>query len=209
VDVEIRTAIQDGASFYTLAYRPANSSLDPQKFRKIKVTVDRPGLSVITREGYYLQHGPGRVNPENPSRRLIADLVSADSSNMVYDGVRVTAQRSATDQDSFTVHVDGRDLLWTVATDTEPRHAEVILDVSTFDKKGKELKRDARMMRFSAPSSVPPTGRLLRDINLPAKIDHNPKAVRARFAVRVSASGRIGTAEVLLNQDASKATPPK
>jgi VWFA-related protein len=209
VDMEIGTAIQDGASFYTLAYRPANNSLDPQKFRKIKVTVDRPGLSVITREGYYLQHGPVRVNPENPSRRLVADLVAADSSNMVYDGVRVTSQQSATDPASFTVHVDGHNLLWTAATDTEPRHAEVILDVSTFDKKGKELKRDARMMKFSAPSSVAPTGRLLRDLNIPYKLAPNPKVVRVRFAVRVSASGRIGTSEVLLGQDANKVTPPK
>jgi len=61
VDMEINTAIQDGANFYTLTYRPANTSLDPQKFRRIKITVDRPGLSVITREGYYLQYGPGRV----------------------------------------------------------------------------------------------------------------------------------------------------
>jgi VWFA-related protein len=70
VDMEIQTAIQDGANIYTLTYRPGNTSLDPQKFRKIKVTVDQPGLQVITREGYYLQYGPGRVNPENPSRGL-------------------------------------------------------------------------------------------------------------------------------------------
>jgi VWFA-related protein len=207
VDMEIQTAIQDGANFYTLAYRPENTSLDPQKFRKIKVTVDRPKLSVVTREGYYLQYGPGRVNPEKPSQRLISDLVSADSSNMVYDGVSIAPKQSATDPDSFTVHVDGHGLVWTYATDTEPRHTEVILMASTFDKKGKELKRDAKVIKIAAPASAPPNGRYLHDVNIPCKIDHNPKAVRVRFSVRVSATGRIGTADLELGQEASTVPP--
>ena len=207
VDMEIQTAIQDGANFYTLTYRPANTSMDPQKFRKIKVTVDRPGLKVVTREGYYQQMGPGRVNPVNPSRRLVVDLVSADTSNMVYDGVSITPKQSATDPDSFIVNVDGRGVVWSYATDTEPRRTEVILVVSTFDKKGKELKRDANVLKFAAPSSAPPNGRYLHDLNIPCKIVHNPKAVRARFSLRVSATGRIGTADLPLGQEAGKGTP--
>jgi hypothetical protein len=85
----------------------------------------------------------------------------------------------------------------------------VILDVSTFDKKGKELKRDAKVMRFAAPDSVPPTGRLLRDIIFSSKIDHNPKVARVRFTVRVSATGRIGTADFTLGQEAGKEEPKK
>jgi VWFA-related protein len=208
VDAEIGTAIQDGANFYTLAYRPTNNSYEPRKFRKIAVTIDRPGLTVITREGYYQQFGPGRVNPENPSRRLLADLNSADTSTMVYDGVPLTLKPSSTDPDAFTVHVDGRGLVWTYATDTEPRHTEVILMVSTFDHKGKELKRDAKILKISAPTTVPPTGRLDHSLDLDYKIDHNPKAVRARFTVRVTATGRIGTADATLGQMAS-VTPPK
>ena len=204
VDMEIGTAIQDSANFYTIAYRPANSSLDPQKFRRIKVTVDRPGLSVITREGYYLQYGPGRVNPENPSRRLLADLASADSSNMVYDAVAITPRQSDTNPDEFSLHVDGHGLVWAYATETEPRHTEVIVDISTFDKKGKELKRAAKVVRVKAASTEPPTGRLLHDLNIPCKIDHDPKAVRVRFVVRVSATGRMGTAELPLGEAAGK-----
>ena len=207
VDMEINTAIQDGANFYTLTYRPANVTLEARKFRKIKVTVDQPGLKVITREGYYLQYGPGRVNAVNPSKRLITDLVSADTSNMAYDGVAIAPTQSAIDPDSFTVHVDGHGLVWTYATDTEPRHTEVILVVSTFDKKGKELKRDAKVVKIGAPPSAPPAGRYLHDLNIPCKIDHNPKAVRVRFSVRVSATGRIGTADLELGQEASKAGP--
>jgi VWFA-related protein len=202
VDKEVQTAIQDGANFYTLTYRPANTTLDPQKFRRIKVTVNQPGLKVITREGYYLQYGPGRVNPENPSRRLMADLAAADSSNMVYDGIPVTIARVENEPESFAVHVDGSGLVWTYATEGHPRHTEVILDISTFDKKGKELTRKASVVKIDAPTTVPPTGRIRRDLNIPCKIDHNPKAVRVRFTVRVSATGRIGTADLTLGQEA-------
>jgi VWFA-related protein len=203
VDKEIQTAIQDGASFYSLTYRPTNSSSDPQKFRRINVAVDRPGLTVLTREGYYLQYGPGRVNPENPSRRLVTDLVAADSSNMVYDGVLVKPRQSAEDPESFTIPVDGSSLIWTPATEGHPRHSEVILVVSTFDKKGNELKRDSKLIGVDAPATDPPTGRLHRNMYIPCKIDHNPKAVRVRFTVRVTATGRIGTADVMLGQETS------
>jgi VWFA-related protein len=208
VDAEIQTAIQDGANIYSLSYRPVNSISDPQKFRKIAVTVDRPGLHVITREGYYLQGGQLRVNPENPSRRLLADIVSADSSNMVYDGVPIEVKRSTTDPDTFTVHVDGHGLVWKLPTDTEPhRTTELILATSTFDKKGKELKQDAKVVKVTAPPNAPPTGRMLLDVNLPYHMtDHDRKAVRIRFMVRVSATGRIGTADLPLG-DAAGETP--
>ena len=204
VDAEIGKSIRDGSSFYTLTYRPSNTSMDPQKFRRIKVTLDRPGLTATTREGYYLQYGPARVNPANPSRRLAFDLTSAESSTMAYDGVPLTLVPSPTDPDSFTVHVDAKGLNWSYATDTEPRHAEVILMSTTFDKKNKELKRDARSLKVSAPSTVAPTGRLERSLDLVFKVDHDPKAVRVRFVVRVTATGRIGTADAVLGGQEAK-----
>ena len=70
----------------------------------------------------------------------------------------------------------------------------------TFDKKGKELKREARTYTVSAPPTVPPTGRLELSTRLTTRIDHDPKAVRARFVVRVSETGRIGTADLPLGQ---------
>ncbi|MDR3793039.1 MAG: VWA domain-containing protein [Terracidiphilus sp.] len=207
VDMEIGTAIQDGSSFYTLAYRPTNSSPDPRKFRHIKVTLSRPGLSVITRAGYYLERGPGRVDATNPSRRLLSDLYSADSSTMVYDAVHIDVQAVPNDPNQFTIHVDGHNLVWSPATDTESRHSEVILVVSTYDKKDKELSQVAKIIRSNAPASAPPSGRMLRDMILQQKIDANPKAVRARFTVRVSATGRIGTADVQLGPHSPTPAP--
>ena len=193
VDAQIASAARDGSDFYTLTYRPTDDSHDLAKFRKIKVTTDRSDLTITTREGYYLQRGPGRVDPKAPSRRLIADLLSADTSNMTYDGVNLKLTPTPGDPNDFLVVVDARSLGWTPATDTEPRHTEIVLLVSTFDKKNKELKREAKTIKASAPPTVPPTGRLERGLAVHYKLDANPKAVRARFVVRVSSTGRIGT----------------
>lgn len=193
VDAQINSAIQDGASFYTLTYRPTNSSLDPRKFRKITVTLDRPGLKVFTRQGYYLRYGPETVDPHNPSRRLVADLLAADRSNMVYDGVPFSVTPSGSDPTEFDIHLEGKGLSWTPASDTEKRHADFVLIVSTFDKKGVELHRDARTYLIPASGDVPAVGPLDRDINIRYHVLNDPKAVRARFTVRVTASGRIGT----------------
>jgi hypothetical protein len=161
-------------------------------------------LKVVTREGYYLNYGPGKVDPQNPSRRLLTDLAAADSSNMVYDGVPLTLEPSATEPGTFTLHVSPKGLVWTPATDGEPRHADLVLMVSTFDAKGKELSRDAKVIKVNAPATVAPTGRLERGIDLIHKVNANPKAVRARFTVRVTNSGRIGTADADLKQQVSK-----
>ena len=197
VDAEIGTAIRDGAAFYTLTYRPTNESASLQKFRRIKVTVDRPGLTVTTREGYYLAYGPGRVDPLKPSQRLVTDLISAETSNMVYNAVPLSLTRAPDIPNRFKIHVDQHSLYWTPVTDTQPkRYAEVILMATTFDKKNKELFRDAKTVRVAATGDdVPPTGRLERGIDFNYELKHNPKAVRVRFVVRITASGRIGTAD--------------
>jgi VWFA-related protein len=204
VDMEIGSAIRDGAAFYTLTYRPTNESRDPRKFRRIRVTVDRPGLMVTTREGYYLEYGPDKLNPVNPSKRLIADLLSADASTMVYDGVPLSATRLAESPDKFNIHVEAKGLVWSDATATEPRRAELILVTSTFDKKNKELRRDAKVIRAAASQDAPSRGRIERALDIHYLMPHDAKATRVRFVVRVAATGRIGTADIDLRKPVSQ-----
>ena len=207
VDAEIATGIRDGASFYSLSYRPDSANVDPKKFRKIKITLTRPDLTATSREGYYVQRGPASVNPQNPSRRLSFELTAANYSNMVYDGVPLTLTADPANPNSFTIHMDGQGLYWTPATDTTPRHADVVVVASVFDKKNKELQQVSRLIRAPAPASVAPTGPLLMPLNIHFNLDKNPKAVRARFVVRVNATGRIGTADAQMNQPVAAAQP--
>jgi len=196
VDAEIGTSIRDGGSFYTLTYRPENSSLNPEKFRKIEVKVNRPGLKVTTREGYYLQRPRRLENPMAPSKRLVNDLMMAESSTMVYDAIPMTVTEDKAVAGQYVIRVDETGVGWHIATDTSPRYAEVILLVSQFDKKGKELKRDGKSMKFGAPKDAPPTGRYAAPLAFQYKLERDPKAVRARIVLRMASSGRIGTVDL-------------
>jgi VWFA-related protein len=198
VDAEIGKSADDGVNFYTLTYRPTTGGMDPQKFRKIQVTVDRPGLTATTRVGYYVAMGPARVNPTKPSRQLAFDLTSAANSTMVYDAVPLTLTQDPNDHDSFKLLIESKGLVWTYATDTEPRHANFVVMTTTFDKKGKVLKEVAKVAKMDAPATVPPRGRIEIPILVPLKLDHDPKAVRVRVVVRVVQTGHEGTADATL-----------
>jgi ethanolamine utilization microcompartment shell protein EutS len=55
---------------------------------------------------------------------------------------------------------------------------------------------------------VAPTGRLIRNIDIAYKLDINPRAVRARFVVRVVSTGRVGTVDTALQQIVVPPLPP-
>jgi hypothetical protein len=198
VDAEIGRSAEDGVNFYTLTYRPTTGGMDPQKFRKIAVTVDRPGLTAATRVGYYVAMGPARVNAANPSKQLKFELNSAATSTMVYDAVPLTLTPDPNDRDTFKLEIQAKGLVWTYATDTEPRHANFVLVTTTFDKKGKVLKEIGKVAKIDAPGTVPPRGRLELPVVVPVKLDHDPKAVRVRFVVRIVQTGREGSADATL-----------
>jgi VWFA-related protein len=210
VDAEIGTTIRDGQEFYTLAYRPTDDSRNPEKFRRIRVTLDRPGLNATTREGYYVQTPPALVNQEKPSRRLAFDLISAGDSRMVYDAVPLSLAVRPGQANAFTLSIGPKALVWSYGEAGKPRATQVVMMVSTFDRKGRELSRDAKTINARAPADVPPTGRLERGLSLLYTVPPTKKAVRARFVVRVSATGRIGTADAALdpNVEEGPARPP-
>jgi len=199
VDAEIGTSIRDGSSLYTLTYRPTNPTYDITKFRHIKVTVDRPGLIYITRQGYYPDANPSRPAADGKiGSRLASELINANNSNMVYDAVRFTVNASPTDENAFTFHIEPRGMSWYFTDGTKPRYTRLIIIGTSFDKKGKELKQTANRLEFKAPMSAPATGHLEIPLKFPFTLTPDPKAVRARFVVRVESSGRMGTADLTL-----------
>lgn len=203
VDAEIGTSIRDGASFYTLTYRPTNPEIDPNKFRKIKVTIDRPGVIFITRRGYYQQETPVRPDANgHVGPRLSSELIDAADSNMAYDAVGFALQASQKDPHQFTVVVQSKGLAWYYSDGSAPRYTNIIVLGSTFDKKGRLIKTEARRYKFEAPEDAPARGHLDLGLRFPYALAPDPKAVRLRMVVRVEASGHMGSADVMLNPGA-------
>ncbi len=200
VDVQVGDSIRDGSSLYTLSYVPSNPSTDTDKFRRIKVTVDRPGITFVTRQGYYPSIRPARLYPGGQAgKRLMSELFDAASSNMVYDAVDFTVAASPNDANDFKISIQGNSMEWYITHDpAKPRFTRIIVIATTLDKKGKELNKDGRTYTFNAPLTAPATGRLHIPVGIAYKLKPDPKAVRVRFVARVEATGHMGTADFAL-----------
>jgi hypothetical protein len=78
------SAIEEGYNFYTLTYTPTNSAHDG-KLRKIKLQLDRPGLKLSYRQGYYASD-PEKITPDTakPDASLAAahGLTSQDAMHL-------------------------------------------------------------------------------------------------------------------------------
>ena len=94
----VETAIEDGSSYYTLAYMPGALKLDGS-FRRIKVTVDRGGDKLAYRSGYYAEpgYGPGSGarNPEGAKLITAAILRGAPPATQILMTARVLPSTDA------------------------------------------------------------------------------------------------------------------
>jgi VWFA-related protein len=76
-------AIENGSNFYTITYTPTNQALDT-RFRTIKVKVDRPGVQLTYRNGYYAS------DPAKTLRGVKVEKVNAMQAAMMRGGLDAT-----------------------------------------------------------------------------------------------------------------------
>jgi hypothetical protein len=79
IDGAIRRGIEDGSTYYTLAYYPENKDWNG-KFRKLKITTERPGVKLRYRLGYYAVD-PKSFSDQNQKQRgqAFGDALNLDS----------------------------------------------------------------------------------------------------------------------------------
>jgi VWFA-related protein len=199
VDMQIDETVRDGASFYTITYRPSDPTVDASKpFRNIRVVMKDPALAASTREGYYTTTPP--VPPPVDAKgkmtdQMKEDMVVAGMSLLVYDGVRLHITREAAAPDSFTVDVRAADLP-SVRVGPAPNQAKTMVEITllaqTFDKKGKRLDQKGRLLTIAVPPIVDPSKPDERMLELKISLPTGPPAARVRFVLRDNLSGKVG-----------------
>ena len=193
VGPQIALAIDDGASFYTIGYSPTSTSTAAAQFRKIRVDCLRPGLTMVTRAGYFAEP----VQQQKTTQTASYDLSSAAESKLQFNGLHITAvpETSVTlPPSSFIIRVSAPDLDWTRQEDGSSVASVYVLGVS-LNSKGKILDHVDHPMTATAK---PDTN--LRDesrtadflLTMPISV----KAPRLRFVVRDSATGRMGSVDL-------------
>jgi VWFA-related protein len=82
--------VEEGASYYTIAYDPGEEKLDGS-FRRIKVSMDQGSYKLAYRDGYYADtgYGPGAQNPEGANLITSAILRGAPPTTQIALRARV------------------------------------------------------------------------------------------------------------------------
>jgi VWFA-related protein len=192
LDAQVAQVSQEGTEYYTMSYVPTGESDAAQPFRKIHVTVNVPGLRVVTRQGYFTKSAPVTQVALAPKAKqandVKYDLMNAARTTMPYTGLHADAKRS---KNGYAVMVNANDLKFTEQPDGS-RVAEVTILAVCYSNKGKESAQHAAEMKEAlAASDVIKPG---SQVSFAFPIVVPPFTQRVRFVVRDAATGAIGSA---------------
>lgn len=104
VDEEISKAVDDGSTYYALGYYPTNKEWNGG-FRKIEVKVERSGLHVRHRDGYFANDTTKRTEKQKQAARL-EFLTALRFESPAATGLPFVAQVIPPNKDQQTVEVD-------------------------------------------------------------------------------------------------------
>lgn len=197
----IQRALEEQAGYYLLAYVPDTDSFDPakRKFNRLEVKVNRPGLNVAYRSGFF--NTPGDAAPAQLSveRQIASALVSPFAQNEIALNMSAMFADDATDGPyirSF-LHIDAKNLKF---TDDPDGWKKASFDVAavTFGDNGVavESKESKYTIKAKGPTYA---GMLERGfvyvLIMPIK---KPGTYQYRVAVRDSETGKIGSASQII-----------
>ena len=194
----LQRVLDDQAGYYLIGYRPDESTFSPQTgqpaFHKITVKVNRPGLHVRSRSGFF-----GVADTAARELRKSGDLATALASPFAAADVHLRLTSLFGDDDrlgsilSSVLYIDGRDLTFKEGADGW-HEANIEVLAYTFGAYGEVIDSLSRTHKIRAHAesyeSMIRDG-LLYTINVPIK---KAGAYQLRIAVRDTASRRVGSA---------------
>jgi VWFA-related protein len=190
----IAEGVAKGERYYTMSYSPTNKSEEAQKYRSIRIEMKDKNLRATTRDGYYPET-VGDLNPlvdktmdsKQVTANLRLDLSSALTSTISYNGLAVTAEKSAGGM--YTVKVGEQGIGWSDPGPDGSQHEEATVAVAWYDARGKVLGHVAR--ELTCPRGTTGAGATFQ---LPVTVSGNP--VRLRVVVRDATNGKMGTVDL-------------
>jgi VWFA-related protein len=201
VDELIHRALDLEQGYYLLGYRPGEAAFRAKdrglpRFHQLSVRVNRRGLTVGTRAGFYSTEdaAPPSAASLTPAQDLVQAMVSPFGSADLAVTMSAAYFSSAKEGPVLhaILHIDGGALTFSQAG--ESRHA--VLDIASmiFDCDGLVLDKGAWSPEFNLKPDEYKTmanGGILQSLTITVK---KPGAYQLRVAVRDRISGRIGSA---------------
>ncbi len=152
IDTGVRTSLDDGSTYYTLEYYPSNKTWN-NKFRHIRVKVNRPGVKLQYRDGYYAN---------NPGVILGTDTMSSEFSQALdinapaltavsFQAAVLPASPQTQNKLSVVFHIDPRTLMFQQGSDGLA-HAELNCVVWAYPKKGDPVRAEGGTITAGLPA---------------------------------------------------------
>lgn len=142
IDGALRNSIDDGSTYYTLGYYPQNKNWDG-KFRKIHVKVDRPGVKLRYRIGYYaIDPKALSANKEKLQAAEFSDALSLETpvATALKFHAGVIAPSVATQNKVFVNFGADSHAISFEEDNAGLQHARVECAITAFNSKGKFVK---------------------------------------------------------------------
>jgi hypothetical protein len=195
IDKAIRDSMDDGSTYYTLGYYPENKTWDG-RFRKIIVKVNRPGVKLHYRQGFFAVE-PTDAAKQDP-KILAIDIGSAlDINNPIatalpFQAVVIPPSPQNGNKVQINFGIDPRAIGFQLRDDGL-QHASIDCGVRAYTKSGEALRTQGNTFDAAlVPEQYQKVMRMIFPCN--QKLELPPGEYLLRLAVRDKTNGLIGTA---------------
>ena len=192
VDREIASSISEGENYYTLSYYPADHNFNGS-FRKVKLTVAKPGLVAHTRDGYYALATPAPPTDKETATNLAYALMDPLSFASIPVHLAKVTLSASEPQGQFGIAIEAKALQWDAAANGT---VQCHLDIASADfaSDGRPVHLVTHPFSFVLRSTPEDAKRRVVDLSVKLAVDR--PAHRVRILVRDRATGYMGSADV-------------
>src|SRR5882724_7803919 len=190
----IGRAMEDGSTYYALAYTPARSDKS-QEFRKIEVKLNRTGMKLAYRPGYFPSGQPGG-QPPKAHPLIVAMQPGVPASTVVPLTVIVLPPDATNKKTRITYKIDIRGIEFDDTADHKKRAVIDCIAVA-FTKQGAPVGQISNTMDATLPISDYESA-LRSGLVVPQELELPPGQYDLRVGVMDHGSQKIGTLDAPL-----------
>jgi VWFA-related protein len=209
LDNAVLESIQDGSSYYTLGYYPENKQWNSE-FRKIHVKLDRPGVKLHYRAGYFAmdREAVAQAHPEKQDEDLDQALALdwPIATGLPFQAQILSPSPQTENKVVIQYRLDPHAISFQ-ADDQGLQHVNVLCAVRAYSVKdsNKPLKTDAN--RMAGPLKNDAYERVIKAyFPCQERFELPPGAYILRLGVRDNSTGLIGTANAAVEIASAPAT---
>ncbi len=185
----IRQVIDDSSASYVLDYYPDHDNWNGE-FREIKVKVNRPGVEVHARRGYFaVIDAPGA--PKNDAERVADALqIPAESTDLAFDVKVEAVEVSGARQLKLKISLDANQLRFRLQ---DGRWTDNITEYSAqFNSEGQQLSTNSQTINLK-PSPDAYKLLLFKGLSFSETVPIENNATELRIVLRDAGNGVIGS----------------